>query len=236
MSVTIDRNALNAPMPMAFAANRRSEADFVHARRHSWLVFGLKGLLPVCVALVAGTFAFAALWSYVPISGLSIGSASLKDGKLVMEDPKMAGFDRQNRPYDVRALRATQNLTQTEIVDLEKIVAQIPVDEKSFATVNALHGIYHTENETLALRDDITVKGARGMDIELETADINMRTGDMVSKRPVRVFSDRAVITADSVKVEDSGKIIIFENRVRTIVTQPVQPDKGEASDGEPGK
>ena len=210
-------------------ANRRDEMDFRHARRHSMIVGLLKKVLPA-VAIVSGvSFVALAAISYVPVTDLSIGGASLKDGKLVMETPKMAGFDSKNRPYDVRALRALQDLSKPDLIELEKIDADLPMDEKSFAKLTADEGTYDSETEKLQLRKNIVVKGARGMDVDLQSADIDIRTGAMTSSEPVKVVSGTSLVSAQSVEVEDNGKRIIFRDKVSVTITKPVE--RGTSSD-----
>lgn len=215
------------------AANRRSADDFRRAKRHSVLVKALKIALPAAVALVIAGFITFTVVSFVPLNGLSIGSTSLKDGKLVMEDPKMAGYDRNNRPFDVRASKATQDLRKTEIIELDTIEAQLPIDDTSFAEITAVRGTFDTQAETLQLHEKIEVLGARGMNIELQSANIDIKSGTMTSSEPVVVTSDRAVIEADTVRVEDNGKRVIFQNRVRTVISQPIARGQNAAESSE---
>ena len=115
-------------------------------------------------------------------------------------------------------------MNNPDIVELVKIDAKLPMDATSFANVDANSGTYDTKGETLKLHDDIVIKGARGMDIYLNDADIDMKSGSMISNNPVKVLSKDANISADSVKVEDNGKRIVFQNRVKMTITRPVRP------------
>jgi len=200
----------------------RGERDFARARRHSTIVRGLKGILPICAIAIVVVFGASTLLSFNPIEEVSIDSAGLKDGKLVMEKPKMAGFDKNNRPYDVTASQAIQDLTRPGIVELKAIDARLPMDATSFAEIDAKTGFYDTNKETLLLKDDVVIKGARGMDILLKDANIDMKSGSMKSDNPVKVTSDDANISADSVQVKENGKRIVFKNRVKMTITRPV--------------
>ena len=203
-------------------ANKRSTRDFNRARRHSLLVAVLKKILPIGAVAITVSFAASAILSYSPVSDVSIGGAALKDGKLVMNAPKMAGFNKENRPYDVKASKAIQDLDKPGLVELELIDARLPMDATTFADVDANSGTYDTNNEKLNLRDNVLIKGARGMDIQLMDADIDMKSGSLVSSNPVQVTSPDTDITADSVQVEDNGKRIIFKKRVKMTIKKPV--------------
>ena len=78
-------------------------------------------------------------------------------------------------------------------------------------------------SESLLLQEDVVIKGARGMDLLLEDANIDIKTGTMESSNPVQVKSENANISADSVRVEDNGNRILFNNRVKMTIVRPVE-------------
>ena len=140
----------------------------------------------------------------------------------------MAGFDKKSRPYDVRALQAIQDLAKPGKVLLNTIDAKLPMNANSFADIDAKSGIYDTESEKLFLNEDVKIKGARGMDISLQDANIDIKTGIMESDNPVNVQSKNTNISADSVRVEDGGERILFNNRVKMTIVRPVERGASE--------
>ncbi len=219
-------------------ANQRSQKDFQNAQKHSSRVSKLKKILPLsAIALVVG-FGASAMVSFVPNVEVEISGSSLEDGKLVMKQPKMAGFDKNNRAYDVTATRAIQDLNKPGVILLEAIDALVPMDAKNMADVTADNGIYNSDTEKLVLTNNVVIKGARGMDIKLEEANIDMKTGSMESSKPVFVTSKDTDLTADSVTVEDNGARIVFKNRVRMTIRKPISrgakptPDQVSPSEG----
>ena len=198
--------------------NQRSDSDFIRAKRHSRLVILMRKLLPISAVCLVVAFAIMVALTANPLTQIAIGSLGIEDGNLVMHSPAMKGLDNKNRPYDLRAKRAFQNLKQPKIVTLEQIEAQIPLDNSPTATLSAKVGTYDTDAETPILKGNVVVRGARGMDIDMQQADIDMKLGTMHSDEPVKVKSDRVEITADSIQVEDNGQRIVFTNRVRTTI------------------
>ncbi|MEM9733517.1 MAG: LPS export ABC transporter periplasmic protein LptC [Pseudomonadota bacterium] len=207
-------------------ANQRSARDFRAARRHSGLVKTLKFVLPTCAFLIVGTFGTMSALNFVPGIENIEGTLGLENGQLVMDKPKMAGFDKNERAYEVQAQRAIQDLSKPGIVELESIDATLPLGATGFADVEAGAGTYDTKNEWLSLRDNVAVQGARGMNISLEEANIDMKSGVLVSSKPVTVDSDDGTVTADSVTVFDEGKRILFKNRVKMTITRTQQPQE----------
>ena len=211
-------------------ANKRNLSDFKRANRHSIFVSVLRKALPSVAFFIVATFIVSAVISYTP--GLNNLSAelALEGGKLVMKEPKLAGVDKNDRAYDVRAFRAIQDLTNPGTVELEKIDAKLPIGANAFAHVDADAGSYDTTNEKLNLRDNVTVKSARGMNIAMEEADIDIKTGEMVSQKPVSVTSNDADISANSVKVTDNGKRILFKDRVKMTIRRTTPPPQNNPS------
>ena len=204
-------------------ANMRSPEDFDRAHLHSKHVAILKKALPAAAAVIIVAFFAMAMTAHIPIANITVDEIGLKEGKLVMEKPKMAGFDKKDRPYDVRALQAIQDLAKPGKVLLNTIDAKLPMNANSFANIDAKSGIYDTENEQLFLNEEVNIKGARGMDILLQDANIDIKTGIMESDNPVNVQSQNTNISADSVRVEDGGERILFNNRVKMTIVRPVE-------------
>ena len=100
-------------------ANARTAQDFARAARHARLVAILKLALPaLCVGIVVA-FAVTAMTSYTPNEVVPVKIADVRDGKLVMNEPKMAGFDKHNRPFDIRAFRAVQDVSEPDLITLD---------------------------------------------------------------------------------------------------------------------
>ena len=92
-----------------FHANMRDARDFAAARQHSQTVARLKKVLPAFALALVGLFVLLAATATIPMSGIEIDEIGLQQGKLVMESPKLVGFDKRSRPYDVGAQQAIQD-------------------------------------------------------------------------------------------------------------------------------
>ncbi|MFD0916234.1 LPS export ABC transporter periplasmic protein LptC [Pseudahrensia aquimaris] len=208
-------------------ANKRSDADFSHAKRHSRIVSILRKALPALAVAWGVLFLSNATFSLANLPDIAVDSAGIEGGKLVMNAPVLSGFDKQNRPFDIKADRAIQDLTDSSVVDLEQINALLPIDANTKARVIADFGTYNATSETITLRENIFINGAHGMDITLKSANIDIKSGTMKSDDAVTVVSKDMKISADSISVEDNGKRVVFKNRVMTTIN-PRQTDKAK--------
>ena len=74
----------------------------------------------------------------------------------------------------------------------------------------------------------VAVDTQDGMHLRLFDADIDIERGVMKTSQPVEVDTPQARITADSLRVEDKGKTIVFETRVR-MTLRPLEEQPGSS-------
>lgn len=219
-------------IPTAEATASHQDA-FARAQRHSRIVWVLKGVLPVLGAVTAVAFV---VYSYIatPASvAVQTDGSAISDGKLVMANPKLEGFTKDNRPYSMNAVRAVQDFQNEGIVELEGIDARLPIDAENWATVDAAHGIYDRDKNTLDIDSDVTVTTSDGMVAKLKSAYLDIGKGGMTTDDPVDIEVDGGKITAETMSIEENGKVLIFENRVRMNI-DPKQMKSTQQANGDP--
>ncbi|TGP54090.1 LPS export ABC transporter periplasmic protein LptC [bacterium M00.F.Ca.ET.230.01.1.1] len=192
----------------------RGEA-FSRAQRHSRRVRVLKFAVPLLAVAIAVAFpVYSYLKAPVSISVQADGTA-FSDGKLVMANPKLNGFTKQKLPYSLTATRATQDVGQQAVIDLEGINAKLPVATDNIVSVDATHGIYNRDANTMDLTSDVSVTTTDGLVAKFKSIFLDMGKGSMKTSNPVDVSRGGSRITADAMSVEDNGRLVVFENRVR---------------------
>lgn len=200
--------------PAAALTPSRSAA-FARARRHSIWVRILKVLLPVAAVVLAAAFAG---YTYLMTPGnfpLKTDGAAFADGKIVMSNPKIDGFTRDNVPYSMKAARAIQDLDKQSVIELEEIDARLPVGSDQWATVDALKGTYDRDGNTLDFSGALTISTTDGLVAKMQSAFVDLGKGDLRSEQPVDITMDGAHILADTFSVMQNGKVMVFDKRVR---------------------
>ena len=204
---------------------------FGRAQRHSRRVRILKFAIPLLAVVIAIGFP---VYSYLaaPISvAVQAEGTAFSNGKLVMANPKLNGFTKQKQPYSMTALRAIQDVTKQGIIELEGINAKVPIAVDNVATVNASRGVYDRDGNTMNLTSDVTVTTSDGMQAKFKSVFLDMGKGTMKTNDPVDVGSGGSRITADSMSVQDNGKVLIFENRVRVNIDSASLATKGKSGE-----
>ena len=188
---------------------------FGRAQRHSRRVRVLKFALPLVAGVIAVAFP---LYSYLvtpPPVTIQADSSVLTDGKLVMANPKLSGFTKDNLAYSMIAERAIQDAANQGLVELDGIDAKLPMSARVNAAVKAAKGLYNRDANTLTLTQDITVTTTDGMVAKLKSAFLDIGKGTMKTDDPVDITRDGSRVTSDTMTVQDHGKVLVFEKRVR---------------------
>src|SRR5688500_10542294 len=131
----------------AFQASHRSDPArrFRTAARHSRRVRLLRIGLPVVTVL--GCVVLALVSWFNPLRMLtklpiSIGDVVVSGTKIKMENPKLSGFTRDSRRYDVAAGAAAQDLTRPGLIELQEISATLEMQEKTTLRLVAQNGLF----------------------------------------------------------------------------------------------
>ena len=128
------------------------DARFAIAARHSRMVRILRIAVPAVVGLaMAGVVAisifnpFRALMKQLPVD---MDNLVVSGTKITMESPHMSGFTPDQRPYEVWAKTATQDLTDPDHVELKTLRAKVLQEDRSTVTMEARTGLFDTKAQS----------------------------------------------------------------------------------------
>ncbi len=204
---------------------------FVAALRHSARVRRIRAAIPLLAGL---TVALLIARSFIILLGTpeaSTTNLAIQGRKIVMDKPRLSGFKRDGRSYELNARSATQDIRMPNIVDLEQIDARMQTGNEGWANMGGRRGTYDSRLELLNVEGDVQVRTETGMDARLQDAHIEFRSGDITTEKPVRVHIPQGVIGSERMQVTDNGRRILFEGRVRS--TFQNAPAPGQTSSEE---
>lgn len=200
----------NDPAAGLSAQAARRRAAFGAARRHTRLVHLLRWVIPV--AAVTLVLALVVIPFLSPLGGklanVSVSSVGITGGKVRMETPKLSGYRKDNRPYQVTAVNAFQEIRNPTQIELQALTARIQMEREGWVTVNAKTGLFDTQKEKLRLVDDVKIRTENGHDMQMKTADVDFKSGTVVSKEPVKVSLGETTVDADTLDVKNNGELI----------------------------
>jgi len=200
----------------AIRRTERGAEAFAAAERHSRRVRVLKVVLPALAVLVASLFLGYSLFSSISGGAFNFDSASIEGGNLVMHNPTLNGFTGDNRPYSMTAALARQIVgSDTGPIELEAIRATVPINAEDRATVSAGSGIFDRENDSLKLSGAVTVQTSTGIRARLQSANVDISSGNLLTDEPVLIEMDGMRVSANTFRAMDRGRKLVFDDHVR---------------------
>ena len=222
--------AVNSTQNPAFVAGM--EARFAAAARHSRMVRVLRVAVPAAVVLALASIVliqvfvnpFQAALTKLPVD---ISNLVVSGTKITMETPHLAGFSTDQRPYEVWAKSAIQDLTDPDHVELRTLRAKVMMEDKSTVTMDALTGFFDSKQQMLDLRKDIFLQSSTGYEAKLSQAYVDINKGSVTSDEHVDVKLLNGTLTADRLRIVNSGEIVRFEGNVvmNLIMESPPAPE-----------
>jgi lipopolysaccharide export system protein LptC len=221
------------------------EARFAAAARHSRMVRVLRVAVPAAVIVaMAGIVAvsiFNPFRMLLPKLPGDMGNLVVSGTKITMESPHLAGFSTDQRPYEMWAKAAIQDLTDPDHVELSQLRAKVAMEDKSTVTLDARTGYYDSKSQMLDLRKDIFLKSSTGYEAKLTQAYVDINKGAVTSDEHVDVKLLNGTLTADRLRIVNSGEVVRFEGNVvmnlvmdspTTAEPEPAPPPKPRSAGG----
>lgn len=203
------------------------EAAFARAYRHSRRVRRLRVAVPIVTIGLFSLVVFISWWDPLKALNLpvSIGSISMSGSKVTMEAPRLTGYTTDNRFYRVAATRAEHDITQSHIVALSAIDAEMEMEGGGTARVISPAGVLDTKTGRVELNQEVSVTTSNGQSGKVGHALIDTRGGTIQSNGPVALASPRGELFSERMDIRDNGKVIVLEGRVRgNFMPEPPDP------------
>jgi lipopolysaccharide export system protein LptC len=166
---------------------------------------------------------------YNPFShvGLTLGPMSISGNKVAMEGPRLTGYKKDDRPYEVTATAAYQDIRKPSVIELKDMKARMVMDANgTAANLVSRVGVFDTQKEHLELSDHIRVTTDKGDEALLQTASVDFKGGTLQSSDPVKITSASGQIEATGIHISDNGKTIAFTGRVHVVLTRTASGDR----------
>jgi lipopolysaccharide export system protein LptC len=229
MAISASWQDVAAPKRPQSRRGRRSRA-FLAARRHTRLVRILRVLLPVGACLAVAAFFVKVDLGLPGDLDLSAANLSVTRNSVIMDHPHLTGFAGDGREYSLSADRAIQPLSKPSQVRLETIEAKITTAERGTTSVTAEAGDYDHEKRAIKLLGPIQVHSADGYRLNMTDAEVDFQAGTLSSNHPISIGYGSSEVAGDRLSVGDSGKHIVIEGRVRTVLMPPKRKNEVPAA------
>ena len=195
------------------------EARFAIASRHSRMVrllrIAVPGAVILALAVIIAVSIFNPFRMLLPKLPVDMGNLVVSGTKITMESPHLSGYTPDQRPYEVWAKTATQDVTSPDHVDLKALRAKVLMaDQTTTVTLDARDGSMDTKQQLLQLHKDIFLQSSAGYEARLSQAFVDMAKGTITSEEHVDVKLLNGTLTADKLRITGGGEVVTFEGNV----------------------
>ena len=178
--------------------------------------------VPAGVILLLGIFM---LWTWLNPMRLLFripdlgGDLVISGTKITMQSPRVNGFTRDARPYELSAKAAAQDLTRPDVVELSDLHAKFQMQrQRTGGNRFAQTGTFHSKKELLELGNDIVVTSTNGYRVMLDKAvDRYSRASARDRSTCSGGIDTAASCRANSMKILESGELVRFDGVTMTI-------------------
>jgi lipopolysaccharide export system protein LptC len=194
------------------------EARFASAARHSRMVRVLRIAVPAAVVLAMASIIAVSVFNpfriLLPNLPVDMSNLVVSGTKITMESPHMAGYSTDLRPYELWAKAAIQDLADPDHMELKTLRAKVMMEDKSTVTMDARTGYYDSKQQMLDLRKDIFLQSSTGYEARMSQAYVDINKGTVISDEHVDVKLLNGTLTADKLRIYNSGEVVRFEGNV----------------------
>lgn len=194
----------------AFPAALRHTARVARLRR--WIVWGVGGT----VALVALGMLVGSL-QFLPVD-LNLARVALKGTRIVIDSPKLVGYRKDGRPYEVRARVGVQDITTPDVFDLDGLDVRIETKGENAIVLIAAKAVYNTKSDRADMNGGVKIYDGKNFDMQMVSAAMDFRSSVMTSDKPVTLKIEGGKVDADRVEFSQNDRRATFSGNVHSVL------------------
>jgi lipopolysaccharide export system protein LptC len=201
---------LAAPRQSAFPEALRHTTRVARLRR--WILWGAGGVVGI-----VGLGLLISSLRFLP-ADLSLARVALKGSRIVIENPKLVGYRKDGRPYEVRALVGTQDLAKPDVFELDQLEVRVENTKDNSIVLSAAKGVYNRKADRADMSGGVDIHEDNNFDMRLESAAMDFKDSVMTSDKPVLLKIDGGEVTAQSVEFSQKERHASFAGGVHSVL------------------
>jgi lipopolysaccharide export system protein LptC len=218
--------AIGAPRESAFPDALRHTARVARLRR--WIVWSTGAIVAVVLlGLVIGSLRF------LPVD-LRLARIALKGSRITIETPKLVGYRKDGRPYEVRAKLGVQDIASPDVFELEGLEVRVENSDDNAIMLSAEKGVYDAKLDHADMSGAVSIRDDKNFDMRLESASMDLKASVMKSDRPATLKFGSGEVVAKTVEFAQKERRVTFRGEVRSVLygdkddapTQAAQAEK----------
>lgn len=186
----------------------RHSARVTRLRR--WMLWGAGAIVAlVGVALLISSFRL------LPVD-LSLTRVALNGTRIIIEAPKLTGYRKDGRPYEIRAKVGAQDMTKPNIFELEKLEVRIENTADNMVILTAAQGVYNANKDHADMTGGVNIHDEKNFDLKMDAAQMDFKAGVLSSDKSALLKLVGGEVKADAVEFSQKERRATFTGNVRS--------------------
>ncbi len=198
----------------------RRESAFPEALRHTarvarlrrWIVWGVGGVVGlVGLGLLIGSLRF------LPVD-LNLARVALQGTRIVIESPKLVGYRKDGRPYEVRARVGVQDIAKPDVIELEGLDARVETADDNAVVLTAPKAVYSTKTDHAEMNSGVQITDNKNFNLLTDSAAMDFKASVMTSDKPVTLKIQGGEVKSEHVEFAQKERRATFTGNVRSVL------------------
>ena len=137
---------------------------------------------------------------------------------LTLENAKLIGNDRNNKPYVITAKSSFKNSLNESIIHLNSVEADMTLNNNNWMLINTSHATFNIFEKTIEAKDKVFIFYDDGTKLESSGLNYNVENGIGFGHSGVKMFGEWGIIEASSFSFDTNNHMIKFFNNATLIL------------------
>ncbi len=177
----------------------KRESAFPEALRHTARVTRLRRLILWGAGGTVGIVGLGLLVSslrLLPVD-LNLARVALQGTRIVIESPKLVGYRKDGRPYEIRAKVGVQDIMKPDLFDLDGLDVRVETQGEKAVVLTAAKALYNTKTDHADMGGGVVIRDDKSFDMRMDSAAMDFKTSVMTSDKTVTLKIDGGEVVAD---------------------------------------
>ena len=143
---------------------------------------------------------------------------NLNQNTLTLENAKLIGNDRNNKPYVITAKSSFKNSLDENLIHLNSVEADMTLNSNNWMLINTNHAIFNIFEKTIKAKEKVFIFYDDGTKLESVGLNYNITDGIGFSNSGVKMFGQWGIIEASSFSFDTGDHMIKFYNKPKLIL------------------
>ena len=180
-----------------------------------YLKFALMFLF-FCTILI--TFIFSIEDKNKMVLGKNDKKNNFNRNTLNLENARLIGNDRNNKPYVITAKSSFKNSFDENLIHLNFVEADMTLNSNNWMLINTNHAIFNIFEKTIEATEKVFIFYDDGTKLESSGLNYNIANGIGFSDTGVKMFGRWGIIEANSFSFDTGDHVIKFYNKTKLIL------------------